>query len=397
MKSRNIILLLILSTVLSGCSAFYYGDDNANSHIKSKKSMASFSHLNDPIVITMPVWNYKWLFGNKNTYPMTILEGDIFVVYDWENETIHDWAFFEGEHGLSNWRAVEMGNPVKYYDAGQFSRLIGCLNPQDGKISVYSNPFHGTFSNLNNNMKNKSEYGIIITHSYENGYNIDNINAFSTKDNTVNKDTLKIKISSGAGNQSTPVPDEDGNFWYGYAYDGKSWASKIDLKNNIKTEYLICDLDMSDPYEDIFVMKLVWKDYVFLADTSGESYGKLLIKHKDNMDLPAEYVDFPKVEKEGGTFIGRGMILNDEPYFLFRTDKIDVDVLYKYDVLSKEFIYENEIHFDYTETIYTRGSRLYMICSRRIENFKCTYYDIDTKKMGSVKALTFDEIVGGKK
>ncbi len=394
MRTRNIISLLLTATLLSSCGGFYYGDGNANAHVRAKKSMESFSHLNEPIVITMPVWNYEWLFGNRNTSPRVVREGDIFVVYDWETEKVHDWAFFGGDHGLSNWRAVEMGNPVKYYDAGRTSQRIGCLDPADGKISVYTNPLQGTFSNLNNNMKVKSDYGIIRTYSYSDGQKIFNINAFSTRDNKVNGTGMSIAATVGTTVPATSIPDEDGDYWYGYIRDGKSWAAKIDLKNNVKTEYVICSSNNDD---DAFRVELVWKGVVFLADSVGDAYGKLLIKHKDNMDLPVEYVDMPKVERKEGTFVAHGMVLSDEPYFLLMTDEIGVNVLYKYDMATKTFAFEKKIDFDLTETIYTRGSRLYMINSRRIENFKCTYYDVATKEMGNVKNISYDEIVSGKK
>ncbi len=63
------------------------------SHITQKKSMRPFSSLNDPIVITMPVYQKMGLMGGTADV-RSKRQGDIFVVYDWESGTVYDWACF---------------------------------------------------------------------------------------------------------------------------------------------------------------------------------------------------------------------------------------------------------------------------------------------------------------
>ena len=56
---------------------------------------------------------------------------------------------------------------------------------------------------------------------------------------------------------------------------------------------------------------------------------------------------------------------------------------YKIDFEKKELNYINyHPNFDMTETVYSRGSRIYFLNSRNIQHFICTYYDTETGEWG---------------
>ena len=112
----TIILALIFVSVSCNYETYYRSMTDLK-EVRAKTEMKPFEHINDPIVITMPVYETMALFGNPGMGTYQKRAGDMFVVYDWEKNEIHDWLFFEGEHGWSNFRAVEMGTPVKYYDS----------------------------------------------------------------------------------------------------------------------------------------------------------------------------------------------------------------------------------------------------------------------------------------
>ena len=71
------------------------------SKVRAKTNMKPFEQINDPIVITMPVYEKMALFGNESMGTYQKRAGDMFVVYDWENNEIHDWCLFESHE----WRA----------------------------------------------------------------------------------------------------------------------------------------------------------------------------------------------------------------------------------------------------------------------------------------------------
>ena len=163
----------------------------------------------------------------------------MFVVYDWENNEIHDWCFFESNHGWSNFRAVEMGIPVKYYDAGE---TIGCLS-SDGKLTTYENPVMGTFTNLNNNQKVKSRYGILNTDGKPvNGKYAYRINIFDSETGIINNE--QIMILSEYSYLHFPNADKNGDYWITSVKNNSNYLNKIDCKNNEIKEF-----DMKIPYE----------------------------------------------------------------------------------------------------------------------------------------------------
>ena len=93
--------------------------------------------------------------------------------------------------------------------------------------------------------------------------------------------------------------------------------------------------------------------------------------------------------------------VNDDLYAIFLADR-DCDEtewreaieLYKFDFEKKELIYINyHPNFDMTETVYSRGSRIYFLNSRNIQNFICTYYDTETGKWGEEFSITQEEIL----
>lgn len=272
-KNGKLILILIVGFLFLSFSCnyeTYYKSITDLKEVRAKTSMESFENINDPIVITMPVYETMALFGNENmgTYPKRV--GDMFVVYDWENNKIHDWCFFKGKHGWSNFRAVEMGNPVKYYDSGE---TIGCLSA-DGKLTTYKNTVMGTFTNLNNNQKTKSRYGLLNTDGSSNGKTEYRINIFDSETGKVNDN--QIKILSEYSYFHFPKADDKGNYWITSVKNNSNYLNKIDCEHNE-----IKDFDMKVPYnksEKIIATTVsgTINNYVVVAD--GEMIKNLIRK-----------------------------------------------------------------------------------------------------------------------
>ena len=128
MKKYCITLIIFLSIILTSCEMMYF-TTNKTSHIELKQTIKTFEHLKEPIVITMPVYKNKHLFGNKNFAELLEMLGHIFVVIDIETDSVYDWVYFPCEV-YTNWRCSEIGtNPTIYCSAGAYGGPIGCLNP----------------------------------------------------------------------------------------------------------------------------------------------------------------------------------------------------------------------------------------------------------------------------
>lgn len=409
MKFMKLKLLAIASSVFisAGCQMdAVYKSVRDLSAVREKESMKPFSELNNPIVITMPVYDKRALFGNESMGVIYAQEGDIFVVYDWENNRIHDWAFFPGAHGQSNWRAVEMGTPVKYYDAGDASRKIGCLDPETGFITVFSNPVEGTFTNLNNNQKIKSRYGIIHTSGWNSKRKMGEyrINRFDSE--TGKTDLRQLVIYSDETYIFYPMPDRDGNFWVMYIEDNYNWLQKIDLENNCLAKPV---KHTALPFEtpkgnDKYIyyhpsVEGTFKNYVLVAeceDSDINPYPYMTVYDMDNLESEPISIPMPN-EQDHKNRIFLATEANGECYGIFPSDYdgddwfTSVD-LYKIDIENRKMIFTARIDFDFTETVYSRGSRIYFIDSSWLHTFRCTYYDVATGEKGEVFEIKQEEI-----
>lgn len=396
MKKLIIKIFLTLSIFLNfGCNyEVYYRSVTDLSKVRAKTNMKPFEQINDPIVITMPVYEKMALFGNESMGSYDKRAGDMFVVYDWENNEIHDWCFFEGNHGWSNFRAVEMGTPVKYYDAGE---KIGCLS-SDGKLTTYENPVMGTFTNLNNNQKVKSRYGILNTDGYSNGKNEYCINIFDSETGIVNDE--QIKLDCDYSYLFYPFADEEGNYWICNINDDKNWLNKIDGENNKIEKYLLGE---ANDEEIIYSVKDVYKNYVILRewDYTNKSSSN---KDKENIYIydvntkEKKLIDIVPYDVERCFFIS--IHTDNNLYVIFKADLISDEYdwaesteIYELDLENNKAIYVADCDFDMTETVYSRGSRIYFLNSRNIQNFICTYYDTETGKWGEEFSITQEEIL----
>ncbi len=383
---KNFLCILLLSVImfLVSCDGLFMTESDI-SHIVTKTSMEPFAELNDPIVITMPVYQQSVTFGSKRMKEA----GDIFVVYDWENEVVHDWAFFAGNHGLSNWRAVEMGSPTKYYDAGESSGLIGCLDAETGKVTVTKNAVNGTFANLNNNNELKSRYGMIETFGYANGSETCSVNFFDSETGRVSARGITIPIYT-SGNVFTPHADKNGNYWMSYQYKDFNYIAKFDGGTGKVEKFKTFPMKKNSTYEVMSVL-CVYDDFIVVNDDIAPWYPNIVIYKTDNMTEPYAEIPLPYNDPEG-MFLFRMVEIRGELYAVF--GRWGNNEIWKLDVEKGELCKIAKFSFDYTETVYVRGSRIYFINSRNLQRFACMYYDTATEEIGKVKSFTFEEVTG---
>ncbi len=87
-------------------------------------------------------------------------------------------------------------------------------------------------------------------------------------------------------------------------------------------------------------------------------------------------------------------------YGIFKADLISDEYdwaesteIYELDIENKKINYVADCDFDMTETVYSRGNRIYFLNSRNLQNFICTYYDTETGKWGEEFSITQEEIL----
>ena len=403
-KNGKLILILIVGFLFLSFSCnyeTYYKSITDLKEVRAKTSMESFENINDPIVITMPVYETMALFGNESMGTYKKRAGDIFVVYDWEKDRIHDWLFFEGNHGWSNFRAVEMGTPVKYYDSGD---KIGCLDTS-GKLITYKNTVMGTFTNLNNNQKTKSRYGLLHTDGYLDGKTEYRINIFDSQTEKVNDH--QIKILSEYSYFHFPKADYKGNYWITSVKNNSNYLNKIDCEQNE-----IKDFDMKVPYKtkngentSIITMTVqgTVNNYIILSHYSTEKdrYSKIIVF---DMDKGEKYCEIPLPVEDHLNGMYAGLPVNEKFYGIFPADYDDdesdwcdyIDI-YEIDIENKETHLLSYEKFDFTETVYSRGSRIYFLNSRKLSKFVCTYFDTASRQWGKTFEISQEEILAGKK
>ena len=385
-KLRFIFSFCAILSLFSSCENQFMNIEDI-SFITSKTSMQSFSHLNEPIVITMPVYQKQGLWGSSGSTRKTQV-GDIFVVYDWESGTVFDWAFFAGKHGLSNWRAVEMGTPTKYYDAGEASGLIGCLDPETGNITVIKNAVHGTFANLNNNNAVKSRYGMIQTFGFANNEETYTVYPFDSAIGKVSNESITVPVYT-SGNVFTPCADSDGNYWISYQHNDFNYLAKFDCSCADVEKFRGFPMNRQSTYE-VMSLLCVTDRYVVVSDDIAPYYPNVVIYDKENMGEPYKEILLPYLDPDG-KFLFRICEIDGMMYAIFA--RWGEGEIWKLDVNAGGFKRISSFDFDFTETVYVRGTRIYFINSRNLQRFACMYYDTASGTVGEVQSFTFDEIV----
>lgn len=69
-KVKSLILAAVCFLSLTSCESFYSSVSD-KTVLNNKNTIQTFDHLNEPIVITLPVYDEMYLFGNSNFSEMT--------------------------------------------------------------------------------------------------------------------------------------------------------------------------------------------------------------------------------------------------------------------------------------------------------------------------------------
>ncbi len=54
---------------------------------------------------------------------------------------------------------------------------------------------------------------------------------------------------------------------------------------------------------------------------------------------------------------------------------------------------ECEFNFDFTENVYVRGNRLYLMSTRRVNDVYYTWYDFETQEQGEIINVKYENVI----
>lgn len=402
MKYKDRIYLCIMFfcvVLLLGCDNLYQADGDV-SNITSKTSIQDFSGVNQPIVITMPVYDSYHLFGISSWSEQRRCEGDVFVVIDWENDTVFDWVFQESPGGMLPWRCVEQGTaPVRYCTTSTHKECVYFL--EQGKTSVTTQ--QSGVAGWIDSYSSPGTRGLLLFNA-PGGYPLA---VFDVAEGQHCGDIL-IETST-VGYVFQPHADEEGNFWVAYPQDATSYVSKINT-DTVRLEAPITSFtnwnaeesDAADAKElDIYSVVGACKGSVFVArNASGDGTHKpvLYVIDTNAADPQESMVRIPCPEGLDADYhyIYDGVCYGGSFYATVCGAHGDDRLVYicAFDpTAGTARVLAGPILFDMTETIWLRGSRLYMMKSRKLTDVFYMYCDLDTGEMSGITEIRLEDLV----
>ena len=399
-EMKKLLFIFLITTLFFLSCDMMFMDKAETAHIEKKTTIEPFDHLNDPIVITMPVYKNNYFLGIEADWTNRIdYIGDIFVVLDIEHEVVHDWIFFPGNHGYTNWRCVEVGqNPTIYCSVGSSSGLVGCLNPQKTTLDVYNaNTVGGVADSLNDTLGN---YIFIDGYAYNQEWEMPSIKA-TLFNCTTGEITGKIEFPcTSPGYFDHPITDKEGNFWQTALVKETVSLLKINV-NDTSIETITTFPLISSEYEDqmdYYTVQKVTDDKIFLSRTPlgiGSENEAVVIVDKNNVN-DVQTISMPNTKINTDFHIYKIIEVDGEFYTVSPDSDFSKKVMFaKIDRENNELrpldvVLEN---IDMTETVYVRGTRVYLMSSRNISNIYYMYYDFATGEIGEKVYVSFNDVV----
>ena len=408
-EMKKVLFLFLITLQFISCDMFYFSASKADlAKVKSKTTYQSFEHLNEPIVIAMKVYDQKNLFGKEDWGNYVESHGNIFVILDWETDTVYDWVYTGEGPTFTNWRGMQVGeNPKRYYISTWYSGAMCYISENETKPTTLYHKYP-TFMRAYNI---KTDYSILDGYRYN--HEIENeeltYQIFNAKTNEVSSKIHAIETDS-IGYISNIGIDPEGNFWVATMnhesskeYVASLWQIKSqtdELIGPIK-QYQCQNAEASDdPNErilDYYAVDCVNDKYVFLKRGALGMYThdtKIVLIDYKTEGYPEKLITIPFDEN---VYLEKIIAVNNKIYLIFPgTSGSEYVEIRSLDLNSLEVYKESSFNFDYTENVWVRGSRIYFMSSRNPNNCYYTWYDTETKQQGEVFNLNFEDIIYGK-
>lgn len=388
MKKLPILVIFLLFTFTS-CNNFYFSSFD-DSKLISKTSIKTFEHLKEPIVISLPVYDTLYLFGNEKMGSKNKRLGDIIAVIDIETDAVFDWIYYPGEHGWSNWRLTETSqNPTLYLFHSAGLGELAMLDPTKTSLSISKTNLHDSLWA----QRCYGKYAPICTTEWS--LKKFNVNLFNVETQSIEK-TLSV-FTDSVGYIGRLRSDSTGNLYFTSALNRVYSLHKIDVNNlTIKTAKQTFDMvsregdDTEDQFDD-FGVEFISDDYIFLKREPLGNYNhprKMYLIDKNTLETK-KIINIKNANEE---YFYDIQFINGKYYIISPPGKFIY--LYELDIENETWRKLNvELIFDMTENVYVRGTKIYFMNSRNPSDIFYTYYDVVSGEQGKVIEISVESIL----
>ena len=393
-----LFFLICISFTFTSCDNFFLGPENL-SNVTSKTTIKDFSEVNHPIVVSMEVMGSYHLFGNRSFAEKTKREGNIFVVIDWENNRVFDWVFQSDKSGCVNWRCIEQGtNPIRYCTASSGSQTVYFLEPGKNSVTTINTGVARYFDNYSSS----GDRGLLFGSGYENGWNLYKLGVVDIAEQKMYDDVV-LKTHDICG-VCHPRADSDGNFWVTYTQDETTIVSKINtltLKEEPLNLTFNCERTDSAPNGYSYdIAAIDSANRVVFIDRNPNGNGQLNESriYAVSMDNPQNKKEFScpnELNLKNNAYIYESVCYNGKLYTTI-SEAVPSCKFYSCEfnpATETAVVVSEPIDYDFTENIYLRGSRIYFMRSRNINNISYMYYDIATGKTSGITKIAYEDVI----
>ena len=361
MKKLSILVIFLLF-IFTSCNNFYFSSFD-DSKLISKISIKTFEHLKEPIVISLPVYDTLYLFGNEKMGSKNKRLGDIIAVIDIETDTVFDWIYYPGE--------LAMLNPTKT------SLSISKTNLHD---SLWAQRCYGKYAPICTTELSLKKF---------------NVNLFNVETQSIEK-TLSV-FTDSVGYIGRLRSDSTGNLYFTSALNRVYSLHKIDVNNlTIKTAKQTFDMvsregDDTEAQFDDFGVEFISDDYIFLKREPLGNYNhprKMYLIDKNTLETK-KIINIKNANEE---YFYDIQFINGKYYIISPPGKFIY--LYELDIENETWRKLNvELIFDMTENVYVRGTKIYFMNSRNPSDIFYTYYDVASGEQGKVIEVSVESIL----
>ncbi len=363
---KFICRLFLISIFFLFSSCIPYWDDGK---VTGKTTIKNFEHLNDPLVIIADVMWEKTFLGLPCLDGVSYNRGNVFVVIDWETDTIFDWVYYPSNPGSVMKRAIELGTSPKKYYSSSYGGVVGCISPDSNKVTIYDT------SDVHSYIEPsffKGEKGIMFDY-YEN-YPQTTCSFFDAEKEILLKDKIRFETESDI---TFPIEDDNGYLWISYEkkdrqFENLRYLAKIDCNN-----YTIDDVINFKSHGTDKVIAV--KNGILFQSSVVNDYESIIRKYSSETGnlISEKSYSFPEDIDDG--YLPSGFLYKDKLYIecFGKSNITNYYCVYVYqintDTLEVERV-SDRIDIWATENEWLRGSRIYFMYG----NDSYTYFDLDT-------------------
>lgn len=355
---QKVLFIIALSLLFTSC---IFVPDNDISDIREKKSYKSFTELNNPLIIKMPLVQKFNLYGNQKFSKDSRIIGNALVIYDTANNSIFDYVYVPQEisENAILLPVKKNDSTISYYGFDVRKKVLYEMNPAVTEVKKYnldvkentgySNPLY--FTSVINN------YFFVVEQKFS-GY----IHIFDT-----NTNTWKCEIKYERSDISPKIiQSDDGKFWFFYStYDD---SGNISSKINRLSEINIADNKLESPIVSFNAYEGMLYD---------EKTGYSGINQYDVLKITSDKIIFSKEVKalSNNETIEKSFVLID-----------------RNNLTQRELIISETTDINFVKDLITVNGQDYIIYSSKATS-QCKIAKIDfTNKKIEADAATFDSV-----